>query len=58
MLIERKPYIPPPAYLLCLPDDRQALFPVIATCMKFTQQEVDEIRSDRERRQSGVRALF
>ena len=31
-------------------EQHEALFPVIATCMRFTQAEVDEILAGRERR--------
>ena len=33
-------------------EHHEALFPVIATCMRFSQSEVDEIVSGRERRMS------
>ena len=40
-------------------EQHEALFPVIATCMRFTQAEVDEILAGRERRisQGTLRGL-
>lgn len=34
-------------------EQHEALFPVIATCMRFTEEEVEAIKRDRARRQLG-----
>lgn len=39
-------------------EDHEALFPVIATCMRFSPEEVEQLHANRLRRQQQVRGLF